>query len=433
MSDLVPTRADGPAPAPPPAGAGPAPEGRVAWLGEVAGDVVIVGGGIVGLATALALSESRPGARLVILEKEADVGRHQTGHNSGVVHSGIYYKPGSFKATLCREGVGLMRAFCAANGLPFVECGKVIVATSEAETGPLETLYERGTANGVPGLRLLSREELAELEPNVSGVKGILSPTTAIADDGAVARRLAEILEGRGARVVRGARATAVRTDASGVQVHGPGFAVRAGYLVNCAGLHADAVARLAGLEPAVRIVPFRGEYYLLREGREGLVRRLVYPVPNPALPFLGVHFTPTVAGRTEAGPNAVFAFAREGYRLAAFDAADTAATLAFPGFWHLAARFWRVGAYEYYRSLSKAAFVRSLQALVPTVTSDDLEPGPAGVRAQAVDRAGRLVDDFAFLAGYRSLHVLNAPSPAATASLAIGRHVAAKVAADLA
>jgi len=397
-------------------------------LGEVTCDVVIVGGGIVGLATALALVEKRPALRVVVLEKEREVGSHQTGHNSGVVHAGIYYRPGSLRATLCREGVGLMREFCEANDLPYVECGKVVVATSQEEAARLDALLERGTANGVPGLRMLTRGELNDLEPNVNGIGAIHSPTTAIADYGAVARKMAELLEERGARVLRGAAARSIATDARGVQVHGPGFAVRAGFLVNCAGLHSDSVARLCGLEPRVRVVPFRGEYYLLRPGLEGLVRRLVYPVANPALPFLGVHFTPTVDGRTEAGPNAVLALAREGYRLTAFNVGDVAGTLGFPGFWRLAARFWRVGAFEYYRSLSKAAFVRSLQHLVPSVTSDDLVPGPAGVRAQAVNRAGELVDDFVFQAGRNSLHVLNAPSPAATASLAIGRHVASQV-----
>lgn len=390
--------------------------------------VVVIGGGIVGLATAYALTERLPGESIVVLEKEGEVALHQTGRNSGVVHSGIYYKPGSFKARLCREGVGLMREFCQAESLPYAECGKVIVATSEAERAPLETLFERGQANGVPGLRMLTSAELAEMEPNVHGLAAISSPSTAIVDYGAISRRLAELLRAAGVTILLGARVTEVRSAGAGLEVSGPGFEVSAGYLVNCAGLHSDAVARMAGLEPDVRIVPFRGEYYLLTPAKRALVRRLIYPVPDPALPFLGVHFTPTVSGEVEAGPNAVFAFAREGYSWTKVDLADTAGTLASKGFWKLARRYWKVGAYEYYRSFSKAAFVRSLQRLVPFISESDLTRGPAGVRAQAVDSEGRLVDDFAFAETPNSLHVLNAPSPAATASLAIGRYVAAKL-----
>lgn len=395
-------------------------------------DVVIVGGGIVGLASALALHGARPDLELVVLEKEAEVGSHQTGHNSGVVHSGIYYRPGSFKAELCRQGVALLREFCQEHDVPYTECGKVIVATDASELAPLQELLGRGVANGVPGLRLLGPDELRELEPNVRGLQAIHSPTTAITDYGAVARTLAQALTGRGVTVLKNAKVGAVVNGGRGVTVHGPGLEVTARYLVNCAGLHADVVARLCGLTPDMQIVPFRGEYYLLTQARTELVRNLVYPVPNAALPFLGVHFTRTIDGGMEAGPNAVLAFAREGYKMTTFDLDDTARTLGFEGFWRLARRFWRVGAYEYYRSFSKAAFVASLQRLVPSIVASDLVPGHSGVRAQAVARDGRLVDDFVFMEGVHSLHVLNAPSPAATASLAIGKHVAAKLASSL-
>lgn len=389
--------------------------------------MAIVGAGIVGLATALALSSERPDLNVVILDKEPGVGRHQTGHNSGVVHSGIYYRPGSDKARLCREGVGLMREFCQEHGLPYQECGKVIVATSDAELAPLAELLERGGANGVPGLRPLDPSELKELEPNVHGLRAIYSPTTAITDYGAVALKLAELLTARGVRVQLGAELGAARAGASGLDLLGVGFGLKARYLINCAGLYSDRVARMCGLAPGLQIVPFRGEYFMLRPAARGLVRHLVYPVPNAALPFLGVHFTPTVGGEVEAGPNAVLAFAREGYDLTTVDVPETLGTLGFGGFWRLARRYWRAGAYEYYRSLSRGAFLRSLQRLVPGIGAADLGARAAGVRAQAVDARGRLLDDFAFLEGANSLHVLNAPSPAATASLAIGRHVAAK------
>ncbi len=395
---------------------------------EAACDVAIVGGGIVGLATALALTDEHPALSVVILEKESEVGRHQTGHNSGVVHSGIYYQPGSLKAALCRQGVGLMREFCRFHDLPFDECGKVIVATSETELAPLQTLYERGVANGVPDLRLLEPDELREIEPNVVGLRAIHSPTTAITDYGAVARKMREVLEGRGVSVITGAKVAAIDGSGQRVTLRGPGLEVRAGFMVNCAGLYSDEIARKSGLKPDLRIVPFRGEYYLIRAERQGLVRNLVYPVPDPAMPFLGVHYTRTVTGEVEAGPNAVLALAREGYTLTTFDLDEMARTLGFGGFWRLASKYWKVGAFEYYRSMSKAAFVRSLQKLVPTIAADDLERGHAGVRAQAVDSQGSLVDDFAFLESENALHVLNAPSPAATASLAIGKHIAERI-----
>lgn len=392
-------------------------------------DVVIVGGGIVGLATADAMMRLHPDIRLLLLEKEGGVARHQTSHNSGVAHAGIYYAPGSLKAQLCLSGVQLMREHCLANDLPWGEVGKVIVATEEAELLRLQTLLERGMANGVPGLRLIDAAELRELEPAAAGLRAIHSPHTAIADFGAVARSLADDLRRRGARVETSATVVDLREDDRGVTVTTPRLSVRAAHLIACAGLHADRVAAMAGAPTKVRIVPFRGEYYFLKPERRDLVRGLIYPVPDPALPFLGVHFTRTVDGGVEAGPNAVLAFAREGYSATQVSPFDLAGTLAFPGTWRLGQRFWRVGLFEAWRSLSKAAFTASLQRLVPAVRSDDLVRGAAGVRAQAVGLDGRLVEDFAFAQTERTLHLLNAPSPAATASLAIGRHIAHRVA----
>lgn len=395
---------------------------------EATADLVVIGGGIVGLATAWALTGRHPDKRVVVLEKERDVATHQTGRNSGVVHSGIYYAPGSLKARLCREGVGLLKAFCGEHGIRYDERGKVIVATVESELPALERLLSRGTVNGVPELRRLDVEDLHRLEPHVRGVGAIHSPSTAITDYPGVARKLVELLRSRGAVVRTGALVTAVDASGGSVRVRGPSLDLEAAFLVNCAGLHSDRVARLSGAAPSVRIVPFRGEYYEIKPERRGLVNGLVYPVPDPDLPFLGVHFTNMVTGEVEAGPNAVFAFAREGYTFSTVDLRDTFETVAFGGAWRLAAKYWRVGAFEVYRSLSKPAFVRSLRQLVPAITGADLVRGPAGVRAQAIDAAGRLVDDFAFAKTANALHVLNAPSPAATAALAIGRYVAEEI-----
>jgi (S)-2-hydroxyglutarate dehydrogenase len=392
-------------------------------------DVVVIGGGIVGLATTYALSMRHGDARIVLLEKEAGVARHQTGHNSGVVHAGVYYTPGSLKATLCIRGVGMLRDFCRLHGLAFEAVGKVIVATRDEELPRLDALLERGTRNGVPDLRLLDAAELRAIEPHAAGIRAIHSPHTAIVDYAQVAAKLAEVLRARGVRIELGGEVTSVVEEDDGVRVSTPRLTVRARRLVACAGLHADRVARLAGVTPEVRIVPFRGEYYFLAPERRTLVRGLIYPVPDPDLPFLGVHLTRTVHGEVEAGPNAVFALAREGYSHRVIRPRDLFETLAYAGFWRLAGRFWRVGAYETYRSFSKAAFVASLRRLVPELGVGDVRRGGAGVRAQAIGADGRLVDDFAVVQTERALHVLNAPSPAATASLAIGEHLADRVA----
>jgi (S)-2-hydroxyglutarate dehydrogenase len=391
-------------------------------------DLTVVGGGIVGLATARALLTERPDLRLVILEKETRLASHQTGHNSGVIHSGIYYKPGSHKARLCVEGARLMKEFCAEHAIRVDPIGKVIVATFEDELPRLQALFERGTANGVAGLSLIDRDRLREIEPHAEAIRAIHSPTTAIVDYGEVAQALARDLLARGAVIRTGAGVTAINRTRDGFDLSTASGPIQSGRLVNCAGLYSDVVARLAGARPGLRIIPFRGEYYMIRPARHDLVRGLIYPVPDPEFPFLGVHFTRTVHGEVEAGPNAVLAFAREGYRLGRIHIREFAGTLGYSGFWAMARRYWRTGSYEMYRSVSKKAFVRALQRLIPEVEAADIMPGGAGVRAQAVGEDGSLVDDFRIVRSPDAIHVLNAPSPAATASLAIGRHIAGLV-----
>lgn len=390
-------------------------------------EIVIVGGGIVGLATALALSDRRSGPSVAILEKENDVGRHQTGHNSGVIHAGIYYKPGSYKARLCVEGARLLGEFCDAHGIRYERCGKVIVATDATEVPRLQTLYDRGVANGVAGLAMISGAEVRRIEPHVRAVQALHSPQTGIVDFGVVARAFATVLRGRGVAICTGAPVTAVREAGNGVRIETPAGGVSARRVVNCAGLHADRIARLMGVRTELRIIPFRGEYYTLRAEQQ-VVRGLIYPVPDPTFPFLGVHFTRRIGGEVEAGPNAVLALAREGYSWTAVRPAEFLGTVAYRGFWAMGARYWRTGLYEMYRSWSKRAFLRALQRLVPDLHESDMGPGGAGVRAQAVAPDGSMVDDFRIVESPQAVHVLNAPSPAATASLAIGRHIASVV-----
>jgi len=392
-------------------------------------DVAIVGGGIIGLATAHALLGRKPGVRVVVLEKEARPGQHQTGHNSGVIHSGLYYRPGSAKARLCVDGARRMVAFCAAHGVPTRRLGKVVVATTSEDVARLGALRERGAANGVPDLAWLGPGELRAIEPHATGLAALHVPNATVVDFGRVAAALAALVAAAGGEVACGAEFHRLVRGAEGLVLETAGGPVEARTLVNCAGLHADRVARRAGARPDVRIVPFRGEYYTLRPERRSLVRGLVYPVPDPAFPFLGVHFTRTVDDGVEAGPNAVLALAREGYRLGRIRPADVAGMLAYRGFWAMARRYWRTGLGELVRSLRKPAFVAALQRLVPEVRAGDLVPGGAGVRAQAVAPDGALVDDFRIVAGADAVHVLNAPSPAATASLAIGESIATMVA----
>jgi len=391
-------------------------------------DIVIIGGGIVGLATALSLSQRHPQLALALIEKEDHVAAHQTGHNSGVIHSGIYYKPGSLKARLCVSGAQRMIAFCQEHKLPYNLCGKVIVAASQAELPRLDTLFERGTANGVPGLRMIGRAQLLEIEPHAAGIAAIHSPATGIVDYKAVSRMMADMLRQRGVAMLIGTAVTGFQRAEGAVQLNTKHGRVTARYVVNCGGLHADRLAEMAGAKSDVRIVPFRGEYYLVKPERENLVQGLIYPVPDPEFPFLGVHFTRMVGGGVEAGPNAVFAFAREGYTNGKINPREMWWSLGFSGFQKFARKWWRVGAYEMYRSFSKAEFVRSLQKLVPEIRGEDIIRGGAGVRAQALSADGALVDDFKLIETPNALHVVNAPSPAATASLAIGDYIADRV-----
>jgi L-2-hydroxyglutarate oxidase LhgO len=387
-------------------------------------DIAVIGGGIVGLSFAMQASERFSRLRVVVLEKEAGVARHQTGHNSGVIHSGVYYKAGSLKARLCVAGAREVVEFCSRHGIPYEVCGKLIVATNSEEIARLDVLLAQGVANGLEGLRLLERAAMLDIEPHVGGVGALLVPSTGITDYAAVTAKYAEIAAARGAEVKTGAGV--VGFDVSGnevvVQTRAGDFSAR--YVVNCAGLYSDRVARMAGDDPGMMLVPFRGEYYDLDAARQELVRGLIYPVPDPRYPFLGVHFTRRIQGNVDAGPNAVLAFRREGYRWRDFDLGETMEVFMDAGFRAMARQHWKNGLSEFRRSLRKREFVRSCQRLVPEVRMEDMTPGGSGVRAQAVGTDGALVDDFRFVGRERFLHVLNVPSPAATASLPIGREI---------
>ncbi|MFN0178508.1 MAG: L-2-hydroxyglutarate oxidase [Gemmatimonadales bacterium] len=389
-------------------------------------DVAVIGGGIVGLASALALVE-RHGKSVVVLEAERSVAAHQTGHNSGVIHSGLYYQPGSLKATLCRAGLDAMYRFCAEEGVPFRRCGKLVVAVTDDELARLDRLEALGRGNGVT-IRRVPGPALTDYEPHVVGRAGLWVEETGVVAYRMVAEAIRRRLERQGGEVRLGARVRAIRRDGSGFALETEAGLVASRALVSCAGLQADRIARLAGAVPEARIVAFRGEYYRLRAERANLVRGLIYPVADPALPFLGVHFTRGVDDAVEAGPNAVLATSREGYRWRDVSVRDLAEWIGYPGFWRLGIRHWRTGLDEALRSLSRDRFAASLARLVPEVRADDLAPGGTGVRAQAVDRDGRLVYDFVFADQPNAVHVLNAPSPAATASLAIGEAVAARL-----
>jgi (S)-2-hydroxyglutarate dehydrogenase len=406
----------------------------VPWLQPfIMFDLAIVGGGIVGLASARAIQQKHPALRIVLLEKEADVARHQTGNNSGVVHSGIYYKPGSLKARLCVGGTQRMYDFCAEHGIAHRRCGKVIVATSEDELARLDELLRRALANGVPGVERIDAAWLRKIEPHSAGIAALWSPNTGIADYKGVCQTLKRLLIAAGGEVRTCTRVDAIAEGARNLTLRTTGGDVLARRMLNCGGLRSDDIARMLGLATDIQIVPFRGEYYFIKPERRSLVNGLIYPVPDPNFPFLGVHFTITVHGDVEAGPNAVLAFAREGYKVTDINVGELSRTLNFPGFQKLARTWWRTGSYEYYRSFSKAEFVRSLQKLVPEIRGEDIVRGGAGVRAQAVGIDGALVDDFKFLESPHSLHVLNAPSPAATAALSIGDEIAARAAAQFA
>lgn len=391
-------------------------------------DVIVVGGGIVGLATALNLLEKRPHLSLAILEKESSVAQHQTGHNSGVIHSGLYYQPSSLKALLCVDGYRRLLAFCQQNNIAHEVCGKVVIATTPDQTAQLDELERRGLANGLNGIQRLTQGEIQEHEPHCAGVAGLFVPQTGIVDYTAVCKVLQSLVTSLGGQVLFEQRVTDIVNESSKVIVTSNHDVFTAACVVTCGGLYSDQLARHTIDDLDLHILPFRGEYFVLRKSAESLVNNLIYPVPNPSFPFLGVHFTRMIDGSIECGPNAVLAFAREGYTKTTVKPRELIETLTWPGFRRVATKYWRTGLGEYRRSFSKQAFVRALQSLVPAITTDDLLPAPAGVRAQACDKEGNLLDDFALRESGRVLHVCNAPSPAATASLAIGDYIATQV-----
>jgi L-2-hydroxyglutarate oxidase len=384
-------------------------------------DVVVIGGGIVGLATAMKLLRKKEDLRLLLLEKETQLCAHQTGNNSGVIHSGIYYPPGSLKALNCRDGYAQLTQFCAQHHIPYDLCGKVIVATEENQLPALETLHKRGIANGLKGVRKICRHELQEIEPHVNGLSGLFVAETGIVDYTAVANKFGEIIRNQGGSIQLGEKVKNVQVGRKSVQVETVKEAYHTRLVVNCAGLYSDKVAKMTDKRVDVKIIPFRGEYFKIRKEKQHLVKNLIYPVPDPQFPFLGVHFTRMINGGVEAGPNAVLAFAREGYKKLHINLPELTETLTWPGFHKIASRFWRTGMGEMYRSFSKAAFTEALQKLIPAISKDDLEAGGAGVRAQACDKNGGLIDDFLIYESERAVNVCNAPSPAATSSLAIG------------
>lgn len=388
-------------------------------------DVVVIGGGIVGLATALQLKKQTPNLKLVLIEKETELAKHQTGNNSGVIHSGLYYKPGSLKATNCIRGYHLLLDFCNQHGVPYELCGKIVVATSQEELPLLNNLYVRGGQNGLTNLKRLRQEELKEYEPHVAGLEGIFVPQTGIVNYTVVANKYGDLIRESEGEIRLGEKVIEIQQNDSHAVVVTQKSSYTTRLVINCCGLYSDKVASMTVPKLDVKIIPFRGEYYKLRKEKEYLVRNLIYPVPDPNFPFLGVHFTRMAKGGVEAGPNAVLAFRREGYRKSDINLSELAESLAWPGFRKVASKYWRTGMGEMYRSFSKAAFTKALQKLIPEIQEGDLVEGGAGVRAQACDRTGGLVDDFLILEETRAINVCNAPSPAATSSLAIGETVA--------
>ena len=390
-------------------------------------DVIVIGGGIVGLATAYKLLEQKPGLKLRILEKEKSIGLHQSGHNSGVIHSGIYYKPGSMKAKNCRRGVRELLLFCDKFNVQYDLCGKVIVAVNSEEVNRLNALYKRGLENGISDVRIIDSQELKDLEPHATGIKAIHVPSMGIINYTSVVEELARQIIKRGGKIKTKATVKGFVRKASECIVNTQTCDYPTGLVINCAGLYSDKIAQLAGENSSISIIPFRGEYYVLKPESRHLVNSLIYPVPDPRFPFLGVHFTRKIDGSIEAGPNAVLATAREGYRRRDFSFQETWELLTNPGFWKIGRNYWKTGMGEYTRSLFKPLFVKALQHLVPAIQGSDLVPGGSGVRAQAMDKTGKLLDDFCIVQSERFIHVLNAPSPAATASFAIGSTIAAQ------
>ena len=383
-------------------------------------DVIIAGAGIIGLAAGLKLLDKKPGLNVLILEKEDGISKHQSGHNSGVIHSGIYYKPGSLKALNCRKGYSELIEFCRKENIPYDICGKVIVAADEKELESLEVLYRRGIENGLSDIRIISRDELNEIEPHAYGIKAINVPYTGIVDFKVVCQRYAELFEKRGGEIKFSEKVIKIKSGAS-LEIDTPDSSFTSKTFINCCGLYSDEIAKISSGYSNIRIVPFRGEYYKLKEEKKFLVRSLIYPVPNPQFPFLGVHFTRMIDGGVEAGPNAVLAFKKEGYNKTSFSIRDTYKTFTWSGFLKVMSKYYKIGFGEFYRSYNKKAFVKALQKLLPELKEDDLEKGGSGVRAQAVDRQGNLIDDFVIDKKDNIINVLNAPSPAATSSLSIG------------
>lgn len=391
-------------------------------------DIAIIGGGLVGLATAAAIRRRSPDLKMVVLEKERALAQHQSSHNTGVIHCGAYYKPGSLKARLCVEGARRMKDFCQERGIPFRTVGQVTVALDESEAPRVDELHARAVANGVPGVEKIGRERLREIEPRAAGLCAVHAPGTAIVQYPLVAEALGRQLRQSGVDLQLFSRVVAIDRRGGALLIRTRETELSARYLINCGGLYCDAIARMMGLRPGIQIVPLRGDYYVLRPERRAGIHGLIYPVPDPRFPLLGVHFTPKMSGEVVAGPNAVVAFAREGYSLSRVHPAELARMLSFPGFWWMVRRYWRTGMGELWQSISKAAFVRSMQRLIPDLTAADALRGGSGVRAQAVNARGDLLDDFSIVEAQDALHVLNAPSPAATSSLAIGEYIAERV-----
>lgn len=388
-------------------------------------DIIIIGAGIVGLATALKIKESSPHKKLLIIDKEEEIAAHQTGHNSGVIHSGLYYKPGSLKATNCINGYNMLVDFCQQHEVAFELCGKVVVATSKEEIPILNDLFTRGMANGLEGLKMLDQDEILEREPHVNGLEGFFVPQTGIVNYSVVSAKMKQLLEESETKFALGQPVTKINTTSTSVQITAGEEQFEASSLINCAGLYADKIAEMSGDHPGIKIIPFRGEYYKLIPEKEYLVKNLIYPVPDPDFPFLGVHFTRMKRGGVEAGPNAVLAYSREGYKKSDISIGEFIEILGWPGFQKVAKKYWKTGLGEFYRSYSKAAFTKALQKLIPEIVAKDLIVGGSGVRAQACDRKGGLLDDFLIHQTERTINVLNAPSPAATSALSIGESVA--------